>query len=400
MTARTEPGPTLVVFHVAGVGGPARSLIPIVSRLADDGRVECLVPEDGWASRAYAELGPVTTASYSSLVRPRGASGAAQLAPRLRRDVRGFRALYRRRRPERVIVVTTRLPTAVAAARLEGLPCIVYAAELYGHAASGAPLPGTAARLFCETMARYADGLICCSGAVARQFPARGTPVTVSYPPISPSLADGDRDRGRAALGLRDEPCVAVVGNLSLGRGQDVALRSLKIVRASLPDARLVVVGEPHPRRADREYARSLRELTAALGLADAVTFRGVADEMADVYAAADVVVNPARVAEAFGRVAPEALVAGTPVIASRVGAVEEVLRDGETGLLVPPEDPRALADAALHVLGDPDLGRRMVVAGRADALARFSEARDVAAWISLLERVGAQKAPRPLTTA
>ena len=102
-------------------------------------------------------------------------------------------------------------------------------------------------------------------------------------------------------------------------------------------------------------------------------------------------VVNPARFAEPFGRVAAEALVAGRPVVASRIGAIPEVVRDGRDGLLVEPDDPEALADAVIRLLDDSALAERLVRSGRERVLERFGYEQDLAAWTAAL--VGA--APR-----
>jgi glycosyltransferase involved in cell wall biosynthesis len=318
---------------------------------------------------------------YSALTYARGPAEVARLARRLRREVRMFRRELRRRRPDLVIAVTTVLPAVVLAARLEGVPAVVYAAELYDRQRLGRGLSiGTAL---------LAQGLVGCSDKVARQFPRwTRTPVSVAYPPIVAEYAGGDREAGRRRLGVRHgEQLILIVGSISRGRGQDLAVRALTLIRRSLPEARLAIVGDPHPRPLDLAFASELRKLTARLALEDAVIFTGAVDEIADAYAAADVVVNPARTAEAFGRVGPEALVAGRPVVATRVGAIPDVIRHDVDGLLVEPEDPEALAGAVLRVVGDRELATRTVEAGRQRALERFSMEQDLAAWREVVER-------------
>ncbi|HEX8066172.1 MAG TPA: glycosyltransferase family 4 protein [Thermoleophilaceae bacterium] len=381
---------TLVVFHLGGVGGPAASVRPIATWLAERGTVETIVPQPGAVADEYAALGPVSVARHESLTFARRPPEAARLARRLARDVRGFRGAIRRRRPDLVLAITTTLPALAVAARLEGVPVVVYAAEIYDQGWKGSRLPPTAGRLLAELTARSADGIVCPSPAVAAQFPRRaGIPVAVAHPPIDGSYAHGDRERGRERYGVRGaDPCVAVVGALSRGRGQDVALRALRLVRRRLPAARLLLVGAPHPRPVDLEYAAELRALAGELGVADAVVFAGATASIPDVYASADLVVNPARVAESFGRVAAEALVASRPVVASRVGALEEVVRDGVDGVLVDPDDPEALAAAIVALWEDPGLRERLVTAGREAVAARFTVEANREAWRTVLERV------------
>jgi glycosyltransferase involved in cell wall biosynthesis len=148
----------------------------------------------------------------------------------------------------------------------------------------------------------------------------------------------------------------------------------------------LLIVGAAHPRAADIAFARELRLLVDELGLAEAVVFADATDEIPDVYAAADIVVNPARFEEPFGRVAPEALMARKPVVASRVGAIPEVIRDGVDGLLVPRDDPAELAKAVLRLLDEPGLADELVANGRRQVLEKFGSEQDLAAWTSVLQ--------------
>jgi glycosyltransferase involved in cell wall biosynthesis len=304
--------------------------------------------------------------------------------------VRMFRGELRRRRPDLVIAVTTVLPSLLVAARLEGVPTVVYAAEVYTQPWKAAPLLRAWGALLATGTALLADGVVCCSELVARQFPRwTGTSLSVAYPPVGAEYEGGDRDSARSRHGVdAADPCIAVVGSVSRGRGQDVALRALARLLERFPGARLLIVGAPHKRAADLTFADELRALAAELGIEDAVVFTGTTEAMADLYAAADVVVNPARFAEPFGRVAPEALVAGRPVVATRVGAIPEVLREGVDGLLVDPDDPEALATAVARLLDDPSLADRLVDSGRRRALERFGYDQDLLAWQAVVEPV------------
>src|SRR5680860_120392 len=87
------------------------------------------------------------------------------------------------------------------------------------------------------------------------------------------------------------------------GRGQDLLVRAMPAIRAERPGVRLVIAGGPFPRPQDRAYRQYLRGLIAQLKLQDEVLLAGHVDDVAGLYAAADVVVNPARFNEPFGRV-------------------------------------------------------------------------------------------------
>jgi glycosyltransferase involved in cell wall biosynthesis len=382
---------SLAVFHLGGVTGPGRSLPQAMRWLAEQGSVEFIVPERGATEEEYRALGPVSVLPYSALTYARRAREGARLARRLGRDVRMFRRELRRRRPDLIVAVTTVLPAVVLAARLERIPVVVYAAELYEQRWKSAPLLRLWGALLAGGTAALADGIVCCSQLVASQFPSWSRErLTVAYPPVGPEYDGGRRPATRALYGVEEaDPCIAVIGSLSRGRGQDVALRALARLRERLPDARLLIVGAPHPRPVDLAYADELRALTAELGLDRAVVFTQPTDAMANVYAAADVVVNPARFAEPFGRVAPEALMAGRPVVASRVGAIPEVIRDGVDGLLVEPDDPEALAVAVARLADDPGHAAQLVDAGRRRVIERFGYEQDLAAWRAVLDQAG-----------
>jgi glycosyltransferase involved in cell wall biosynthesis len=380
----------VLVFHLGDAGGPGHSLLPAMTALARAGGIETIVPEQGPVVDMYAALGPVSVARYGALTYVRNPREAVRLAQRLVRETRAFRRALRQREPDLVVVVTTTLPSALLAARLERIPALVYAAEIYDQGWKGSPLLGLSGSVLAALTVRLASGVVCCSELVARQFRRRpGTPVVVAYPPIGKEYAQGDRARGRACFGLEAaDPGLAVVGALSRGRGQDVAVRALALIRRRLPGARLVIVGAPHPRAADLEFADELRALTRDLGIEESVVFAGATCSTADVYAAADVVLNPARFAEPFGRVVPEALLAGTPVVASRVGALEEVIRAEVDGLLVAPDDPEALAGAVYRLWEEPSLRERLVEAGIKRVRDRFTERKNLAVWKAALREL------------
>jgi glycosyltransferase involved in cell wall biosynthesis len=404
VTATSErlPERTLAIFHLAETSGPSRSLDAELRWLAWDGSLEVVVPGPGHVAERFEDVARVTTLDYEALTVPRDPVGAARAARRARREHRAFRRLLRERRPELVVIASAMLPGPLLAARRERVPTVVYAGELFGggDGSSGGRVAGTAKALGAGALTRMvgslATAVMACSNAVAAQY--RGAAVTTVYPPIGDAYGGGDREGGRARLGIdAGESCIAAVGNITEKRGQHVLIAALPIIRAEHPAARCLIVGDPHPRPQDRTYRERLGELARRLGVQDAVTIAGHQERVADVYAAADLLVNPRLSGEAFGRAPCEALVAGRPVVAMLEGAVPEVLRDGETALLVPPGDPEALAGAALRLLGDPELASRLVAEGRRDVLRRFSPERSLAGFRQVVtEAMGAEAGPAP----
>jgi glycosyltransferase involved in cell wall biosynthesis len=165
-----------------------------------------------------------------------------------------------------------------------------------------------------------------------------------------------------------ETPVLVAVCRLVRQKGVDVAVEGLALIRERHPAARLVVLGEG-PLRGE------LMELAERRGIADAVSFPGRVGDVAWWFRRADVVVHPARW-EGFGLALLEAMLCERPVVATAVSSIPEIVADGETGLLVPPDDPRALADAATALLDDPARAAAMGAAGRARARAEFSIAR------------------------
>lgn len=360
----------LAIFHVAEMSGPALSLEDRLRRLAEGGSLDVVVPGDGPTAELYREFARVHVLDYEALMLPRGPATLVGAAIRLRRDARMFQALLRERRPDLVVLSTAMLPAAQLAARREAIPVVLEASELLS-AGRGGPRR-LAGRALVRVAGRMADAVFACSRAVAAEYAAQGVSADVIYPPIEDRFAGGDGPGFRRRNGLDPEaPLILCAGSITRRRGQDLVVEAVKRVRGELP-AVCAVLGVPFPRPQDLDFERELRLVAEAAG-PGVVSVAGYEPRMADAYAAADVVVNPRWDAEAFGRVPCEALLAGCPVVAARTGAVPEVLRDGETALLVPPRDADAIAEAVLRLLRDPALGRRLVERGRADVLDRFT---------------------------
>ena len=168
----------------------------------------------------------------------------------------------------------------------------------------------------------------------------------------------------RAKYGLDGGPWLLTVSRLDTHKGIDTAIRALPAVRAAFPTVRYAVAGVGSHRP---EFER----LVATLGLGDAVRFLGFVadDELPALYNAADLYVGPSRrydlLAEGFGIALVEASACGLAVVAGDSGGVPDAVRDGETGLLVDPDDPAAVTAGITRLLGDPALRRRLGDAGR-----------------------------------
>jgi glycosyltransferase involved in cell wall biosynthesis/GT2 family glycosyltransferase len=374
---------SLAVFHLADTSGPSRSLEAELAWLGDQGALDVVIPGPGNVEQVLGEAGGVIQRDYEALTKPApGVRGLWLELRRLVRDVRIFRRLIRERRPELVLSVTTMLPAVPIAARLERVPALVYCGELFDRGFRGGPVRALASRALAVLTARLAAVIIACSDTVAGQFMEASAKVETVYPPVGDRYAQGNGPRLRERLGIDPEaPVLASVGYLTEGRGQDLLVRAMPAILERLPDARYVLTGDPFPRPQDLAYREHLVALVEELDLGDAVIVAGHVEEIADVYAAADVVVNPARFNEPFGRVPFEAAVAGRPAVVTRVGAIPELLRHGHSALIVEPDDPRALAEAVVRALTDPELAARLVEGSREIVASRLTPAHSLAGF-------------------
>jgi glycosyltransferase involved in cell wall biosynthesis len=370
----------VAVFHLPDVSGPARTFAPRLAYLRDRAEIDMVFPGRDAAAAELGDLGRSVFVPYEALTIPRGVRATGRAAVTVARGIARFREVFVDRRPDVVVVLTATLPHALVAARIEGIPTILYAAELldrgYGRrawrAVGGSALVGASARL--------ADTVVACSHTVGEPYRRAGARVRVIYPGIA-----------NVPLPIRDRvngPVVASIGSLTRGRGQDVLLGAVARLRRRLPCVRCVIAGKPHPRRHDEQYAHELEALAVTLGIGESVTFTGFVNDVATVLAQCHVVVNPARFPEPFGRAALEALAAGRPVVATRVGAIPEVLEHETDALLVPPDDEIALADAIERLWRQPEFAADLVERARARISERFDETRGAEEFASVVDDV------------
>lgn len=188
----------------------------------------------------------------------------------------------------------------------------------------------------------------------------------------------GDRSR-LAALFPDDAPVVIHVSNFRPVKRVDRVVDAFARVVARRP-ARLLLVGDG-PERPDVE------DRLRSLGLLDRTVLLGTVDDLPALVRECAVLHLPSE-SESFGLAALEALASGVPVVASDVGGLPEVVRDGETGFLVPPDDVAGMAARIGELLDAPGLRAAMGAAARRDALARFHTRPAVDRYEALYERV------------
>jgi glycosyltransferase involved in cell wall biosynthesis len=369
--ASAAPVSVLVVSHAVQVWGAQLRLLDLAPPLAERGvRLTLAADAASPVARAWVARGlplePLVLPEHRSLRRPDGRrAGPGQLlsearavavsAARVARTARGFDVVLS-------FSLHAHLEVALGA-RLARTPVVVEVVDIV--------VPGFGRRLL-RAASALATLTTANSAATASTLWPRAADVVVVHPGVdvdrfSPGPADPEV---RAALGGVDgRPLVGIVGRVDPEKGVDVLARALARATGPAREAGLAVVGDvavgvPSSGAAVRADAERL--------LGDRVRFVGRRDDVPAVHRALDVLVN-ASVAEPFGRSVLEAMASGTPVVATRSGGIPEFVEDGVTGVLVPPGDDRALADALDRVLGNEALRHRLAEAARASAVARLA---------------------------
>jgi glycosyltransferase involved in cell wall biosynthesis len=179
---------------------------------------------------------------------------------------------------------------------------------------------------------------------------------------------------------ISDAPVVGDVAHFGWHKAQEVLVEACPLLWEKVPDARVILVG-------DGDCRAKVEKVAERVGTDERLVFTGHRTDARPLIRWFDVFVM-CSVKEGLCTSILDAHVLGTPVVASRVGGIPEVVLDGKTGLLVPPKDPEALAGAIVAVLSDRDLGRRLNAEGRALVEKRFSVDAMVNGTLDVYERV------------
>ena len=356
------------------MGGPALHVTYLAHGLATRGYETTLVAGDvgeGEESMAYVAEGlsvPVTT--LPGLHR--------EIAPV--RDLRATFRLARMMRELRPHILHTHTAKAGAIGRVATLlargarpPIVVH--TFHGHVLRGyfGPVRTRVFRWLERQLARTADSLIAVSPEVRDDLVALGVAPASKFSVIrlgvelDERIADDGaaRTKMRRALGIRDGRfAVGWVGRMTAVKRTDDVLRTFKQLRDLGVDACLCMVGDGPDRP-------QVEQLASELGIMRDCLFPGYQEEVGPFFAAFDVFVLPSG-NEGTPVTAIEALASGCPVVATRVGGVPDVVRDGEDGFLVEPGAVEEVADRLARLARDPDLRARMGAAGRARVVPRY----------------------------
>lgn len=360
--------PILLVHSSSGHYGADRQLHLIATGLDRD-RYDPLVvlPEEGPLCDDLRTAGVEVHVRRLAVIRRQGVhpAGLAELAGAVARDARSLGRLARDRGVALVHSNTSVVLGGAAAARLARIPHVWHVREIYARFARLWP----AHRRLLST----AGALPCVSQATANQFGPQ-LRARVIHDGLWGDPRRAERTEARATLGI--EPAglaIAVLGRISDWKGQDVLVRALAETPLAERGVSALIAGDAWP---GTDRARKVMDLAGSLGVADRVRMLGFHEDVGLVFGAADLIAVPSTAPDPLPGSAIEAAGAGCAVIASAHGGLPEIIRDGETGRLVAPGDPPALAAAAAELLDDPGRCDRLGAAAAADVRARFAPAR------------------------
>jgi lipopolysaccharide heptosyltransferase II len=166
-------------------------------------------------------------------------------------------------------------------------------------------------------------------------------------------------------------PSLIAIGRISPSKGYQYLIEAMRKVVRSNPYATLSIVGSVDKSKV--KYFNYLRSLVQRYSLDYNVKFLGYRSDVADLLNESRLLVMPSVIQESFGRIIIEAFACGVPVVASKVGAIPEIIKDQHDGLIVPPKDPSALSTAILEVINDPSFAARMTDNARKKVVQRYS---------------------------
>ena len=357
-----RPRTVLHAIETGGPGGAERMLVHLATGLGSDYRSEAALIRDRWLGATLRSRGvPVTLLRYTS----------HRFAVTLRDLVKLIRA-------RRVAVLHTHEffmnTLGLMASWLTGVPLVatVHGRNYYSDK--------TRRRIAYRLVGRFAGRLVTVSEANKRflteevGIPPRRIQVIPNGVPPGDEAPAATLSALRESLGLdQHHPVVGSVGSLYPVKGHRYLIEAAPSILGRFPQTVFVIVGQGGLRG-------ELEARAARLGVAANLRFLGHREDVRDLLSICDLFVLPS-LSEGMPLALLEAMAAGLPAVATRVGGVTEVLEDRKTGLLVPPGDSGALAAAIMTLMGNPPLVKELGEAARHEATTRFSLAGMVRAY-------------------
>ncbi|MEJ2266035.1 MAG: glycosyltransferase family 4 protein [Anaerolineales bacterium] len=373
----------LFIDHASAIGGAQRSLLLLLEYL----------DKHHWSPHLGCVPGSLAAHAHAA-----GIPTHPLRLPRLRRSPRfpldwlaGARAIARLAHQIQAYLLVSNTVRAASycalASRSERMPFVWHMRDFW--LSETRPRWIFADALGKKILSRAASLVIANSAATARHLPhsdkLQVVPNGIEVEKFNPSPGAAREFRNRFDIPL-DSQLVGTAGRMRPWKGQERFLHMAQQVLTVAPDTHFVLVGGD-PFNMDSHYERDLIRLARNLSIGDRVTFTGHLEDVRPALAAMHIFVHPGD-PEPFGLVNLEAMASGKPVVAFDHGALPEIVLQGETGVLVPPEDPAHLAHAVIGLLKDPHRRTEMGQRGRQRACSHFKIQDTAAKTAQLYERL------------
>ena len=318
------------VFGSYGIGGAERSMLRLI-RYCHPRLMECSV---------------LVVGLHNELLKAAAHSLGIDYEDVCNGDYARFVGFFKTRKSD-VVYLFGRLRTLLwaVAARRAGVRCIIGAER----SSAATTTDWISRRIDSFFVDGYITNSMCAAGNLSQRIGIWPDRVFTVFNGIDEDAPPGEAPPG----GDPGKPSILCVANIIPLKGHIQLLRAAQRLKERYPDIRVVLAGNDFMR--GRLFEQARKE-----GLEGLYTWLGFVNDVRGYLARADVFVLPSLVREGMPTTILEAMQAGLPVVASRVGGTEELVEDGVTGFLVPPSDPVALADRIRRVLEDPALARSM----------------------------------------
>jgi glycosyltransferase involved in cell wall biosynthesis len=364
-------------------GSDRMALLALRALVKKGHTVTAVVPDDGplisklRESRANVIIAATPVLRKSDL-RPLGVLNLLWKAPasqfRIARIVRSVN-------PDVVYVNTIVQPWWIVGSKFQRRRVVVHVREAEGHLSR-------ILKTIINAPLMLADIILCNSNSTRREInsvlPVSRKPVLVVYNGKDWSEYQCRRTV-RSADDIGTPRRLTVIGRLSPGKGQDIAVQALSEIVSTGIDATLTLVGGIFP--GYEWYEEDLKQTAAELGLANRVTFMGFLDDIGAALDQTDVAIVPSRF-ESFGTVAAECMAAGRLTIVADVQGLVEIVANGQNGLTFRLDDHRALARCCIWALTHPEEASKLALQGQRDVNEKFSLSRYEQEIVGALESV------------
>ena len=361
----------LYVHNSADIYGASRSLVRLL-RTLDRTRFQpvVLLPAEGLLAQHIRAEGVQVLIDRGLSVIDRSVFKSWRVAGFFLNIPRSIFAIWRLLKRERIDLVHTNTGVILSpgpAAWLAGVPHVWHLRDWFQE------FPGFW-RGYEKWMRAFSTRILAVSTAIAEQFTERAKVEVVHNGfdleefPLPPKDVAAEF---RSVWKLGDGPVIGCVGRIKLQRkGQEILLRAAALLHAQGVRAKYLIVGAPFP--GNESHLAELQRIAREARMEEDVIFTGELADPRGAYAAMNIFVLPSAQPEPFGGVVMEAMCLGLPVVATALGGSLEQVAEGETGYLVSPGDPQALAAKLQALLGNPELRERLGKAGRERIATRF----------------------------